>query len=127
MVLRIGGPSGSVRRSSPAGPAGARPGQGRTRSSRPVTRTAQPGAVPCRWEDVTVPASRAPWPGADPEDAPAGSADLALARMRRVVHAQRDIASADAVPATVFQVLAESVITIFPAEGAIASEPEGDF
>jgi diguanylate cyclase (GGDEF)-like protein/PAS domain S-box-containing protein len=76
---------------------------------------------------VTVPASPAAWPGADPGDAPAGSADRALARMRRVVEAQRDIAAALAEPATVFRVLAESVLTVFPAEGAIASEPEGDF
>ncbi len=76
---------------------------------------------------MTVPASRAAWPGSDPQDDPAGTADRALARMRRVVEAQRDIATAVAVPVTVFQVLAESVLTVFPADGAIASEPEGDF
>ena len=76
---------------------------------------------------MTVPASRAAWPGSEPHDDPAGSLDRALARMRRVVEAQRDIATAAPVPATIFQVLAESVLTVFPADGAIASEPEGDF
>ena len=43
-----------------------------------------------------------------------------------MVRAQRDIACAVPDPDVVFRVLAESVLTVFPAEGAIASQPEGD-
>ena len=43
-----------------------------------------------------------------------------------MVRAQRDIACAVPDPDVVFGVLAESVLTVFPAEGAIASQPEGD-
>ncbi len=75
---------------------------------------------------MTVPAGRAPWPGAGRQAAPV-PVDDALARMRRVVVAQRDIAAAPADTDAVFRVLARSVLTVFPAEGAIASEPEGDF
>jgi diguanylate cyclase (GGDEF)-like protein/PAS domain S-box-containing protein len=75
---------------------------------------------------VTVPASRASGPerGVAPLDAPGPLG--ALARMSRVVTALRDIAVAPADPAQVFRVLADSVLTVFPAEGAIASQPDGD-
>ena len=48
-------------------------------------------------------------------------------RLRRVIKAQRDISCAANDTGTVFRVLADSVLTVFPAEGAIASQPEGDF
>ena len=45
----------------------------------------------------------------------------------RLLMAQRDIACAAPDPDVVFRVLADAVLTVFPAEGAIASQPEGDF
>ncbi|MDQ1600829.1 MAG: hypothetical protein QOD68_2303 [Actinomycetota bacterium] len=48
-------------------------------------------------------------------------------RLRRVIQAQRDISCAATDTGTVFRVLADSVLSVFPAEGAIASQPEGDF
>jgi diguanylate cyclase (GGDEF)-like protein/PAS domain S-box-containing protein len=63
---------------------------------------------------------------AEPDRHPAP--DLAaLVRLRRVIRAQRDISCAATDTDTVFRVLAASVLTVFPAEGAIASQPEGDF
>ena len=72
---------------------------------------------------MTVPANRAAGMerGASPLGAPGRFG--ALARLRRVVAAQRDIAVAPADPDQVFQVLADSVLTVFPADGAIASQP----
>ncbi len=75
---------------------------------------------------MTVPASREPWSASRPADAPDRLADDALSRLRRVVAAQRAIATAPADPAVVFQVLADSVLTVFPADGTVASEPEGE-
>jgi diguanylate cyclase (GGDEF)-like protein/PAS domain S-box-containing protein len=75
---------------------------------------------------VTVTAGPASCAGPGDEPAPQ-RADPALARLRRVVQAQRDIACAAADPDVTFQVLAESVLTVFPAEGAIASQPQGAF
>ncbi len=70
--------------------------------------------------------SRAPRSGPAGAAAPARAADLALSRLRRVVEAQRDIAAAEAEPAIVFQVVADSLLTVFAAEGAVASQPVGD-
>jgi GAF domain-containing protein len=63
---------------------------------------------------------------AEPARSPAPD-DADLLRLRRVIRAQRDISCAATDSATVFRVLADSVLTVFPAEGAIASQPEGDF
>ncbi len=75
---------------------------------------------------MTVGASHLPWSAADGPSAAARPADGALARMRRVVEAQRDLAAAPADPAVVFQVLADCVLSICDAEGSVASQPEGD-
>jgi diguanylate cyclase (GGDEF)-like protein/PAS domain S-box-containing protein len=63
---------------------------------------------------------------AEPDRHPAPD-HAALIRLRRVIQAQRDISCAASDTDTVFRVLADSVLTVFPAEGAIASQPEGDF
>ncbi len=73
-----------------------------------------------------MPASRASWAGPSGEDVP-GPGDAMLKRLQRLLHAQRDIACTPPNPAVVFRVLADSVLTVFPAEGAIASQPDGDF
>jgi diguanylate cyclase (GGDEF)-like protein/PAS domain S-box-containing protein len=73
-----------------------------------------------------VPASRAWWAGPSDEDAPAPD-DAAPGRLMRLLKAQRDIACADPDLDAVFGILADSVLQVFPAEGAIASQPVGDF
>ena len=50
-----------------------------------------------------------------------------LERLQRLLRAQRDIACTPPDPDVVFRVLADSVLTVFPAEGAIATQPEGEF
>jgi diguanylate cyclase (GGDEF)-like protein/PAS domain S-box-containing protein len=87
---------------------------------------AQVTASRCRWGYVTVPASRASWAGTGHRSGP-GSDDDRVEVLRRVLRAQRDIACADLDRDVVFSVLAGSVLTVFPAEGAICSQPEGDF
>ena len=47
--------------------------------------------------------------------------------LQRLLRAQRDIACAPPDADVVFRTLADSVLSVFPAEGAIASQPEGDF
>ena len=72
-----------------------------------------------------MPASRASWAG--PSDEDALSPDHAVRdRLMRLLQAQRDIACAAPDPDVVFRVLADAVLRVFPAEGAIASQPEGD-
>ena len=71
-----------------------------------------------------MPASRASWAGPSDEDAlsPTRRRD----RLMRLLQAQRDIACAAPDLDVVFRVLADAVLRVFPAEGAIASQPEGD-
>ena len=72
-----------------------------------------------------MPASRASWAG--PSDEDALSPDHAVRdRLMRLLQAQRDIACAAPDLDVVFRVLADAVLRVFPAEGAIASQPEGD-
>jgi diguanylate cyclase (GGDEF)-like protein/PAS domain S-box-containing protein len=73
-----------------------------------------------------VPASRASWVEPSEEDVPGPGAAM-LERLQRLLRAQRDIACTPPDPEVVFRVLADSVLTVFPAEGAIATQPEGEF
>ena len=73
-----------------------------------------------------MPASRASWAGPSGEDVP-GSGKAMLERLQRLLRAQRDIACTPPDPEVVFRVLADAVLTVFPAEGAIATQPEGEF
>jgi diguanylate cyclase (GGDEF)-like protein/PAS domain S-box-containing protein len=71
---------------------------------------------------VTVRASHATWAG---PDSVGSGPDANLARLRLVLSAQRDLACADEDAGTVFDLLADSVLSIFPAEGVLAAEPQG--
>ena len=71
---------------------------------------------------MTAPADSATWAG---PDGPGARPRADAGRLLRVVAAQRDLACTGEDAAAVFGLLAECVLSIFAAEGALAAQPAG--